>query len=434
MKARLRRLTASLFEFQTRRLLKTHQFKIVAVSGAVGKTSTKIAIATMLRQKYRVLVQQGSFNDEIGLPLACFDLGLPGNILNPFSWLGVLFRMEQALHRPYPYDVLVIEVGTDAPGEVPHTLSYLRPHIGVVTAVVPEHMEYFKTLDAVAHEELALVAGSERAIVNYDDVAAKYRHKYVEPQPGHLYYGLDAKADYRIELSGTDPVNGTTGTLLKSGHARVTGANFALYGRHSAKAAAAAYAVADLLGLTKAEIEQGLASLKPVHGRMNPLPGRNGSTIVDDTYNSSPEALAAALDALAKAPITGRRIAILGSMNELGADAPRYHQEAGTAAAGLDLLITVGDLANKYLGPAAVAAGLDPTRSRPADSPYAAGDYLNLILQPGDIVLAKGSQNRVFVEEALKSLLADPADASQLVRQSPAWMRLKAKQFPDFPK
>jgi UDP-N-acetylmuramoyl-tripeptide--D-alanyl-D-alanine ligase len=90
-------------------------------------------------------------------------------------------------------------------------------------------------------------------------------------------------------------------------------------------------------------------------------------------------------------------------------------------------------MANKHLGPAAVKAGLDERNWKPADSPYAAGEFLKLMLQPGDVVLVKGSQNLVYCEEAVKLLLADPADAAKLVRQSPAWMKRKATQFADAP-
>ena len=429
MKNAFRRAMARLLELQTRRLFKTHHFKIVGVSGAVGKTTTKLAIATVLQQKYSVLVQQGSFNDEIGLPLACFNLELPGNIFNPFIWIKRLAQMELALHRPFPFEVLVIEIGTDAPGEVPHTLTYIRPDIGVVTAVTPEHMEYFATLDAVAKEELALVAGSKQAVVNYDDVAAKYRTKYVEGHPHHFYYGLTKDADYGFALAATDPLKGTTGTLSKHHHAHFTHINFGLYGQHSAKVAAAAYAVGDLMELDHDQLKQGIESIRSVRGRMNTLAGINGSIIIDDTYNSSPEAATAALEALGKTAVTGRRIALMGSMNELGAESVRYHQEVGAAAAGVDLLVTLGVLANQHLGPAAVSAGLDPTRMQSATSPGAAAEYLRLILKPGDVVLAKGSQNGVFAEEAVKLLLADAADEVQLVRQSPSWLSKKAKQF-----
>jgi UDP-N-acetylmuramoyl-tripeptide--D-alanyl-D-alanine ligase len=404
---------------------------IVGVAGAVGKTTTKLAIATVLSQKYRVLTQDGSFNDEIGLPLACFDLDLPAHILNPFSWAWLLVCMEAIIHRPSPYDVLVIEIGTDAPSEIPHTLSYLRPDIGIITAVAPEHMEYFETLDAVAAEELAIAGASKQIVAGLDSIAAKYRHKYLDSHPAHFYYGLSREADYGFEVAGTEPLGGTTGALLKNGHTRIAGITTALYGLHSAKAAAAAYAVGDLLGLTPAQLKTGFQAIRPVRGRMNPLQGKDGSRLIDDSYNSSPGSLAAALAALADAPAIGRRIAILGSMNELGSESPRYHEEAGKAAASLDLLITIGHLANTCLGPAAVRAGLDPTRFIPADSPYAAGRHVALLLQPGDVVLVKGSQNGVFAEEAVKILLENPADAAKLVRQSPAWQRIKAAAFPD---
>jgi UDP-N-acetylmuramyl pentapeptide synthase len=122
-------------------------------------------------------------------------------------------------------------------------------------------------------------------------------------------------------------------------------------------------------------------------------------------------------------------------MNELGQDSPRYHAEVGAACAksNLDLLITVGTLANDHLGPAAVQAGLNPRHWIRATSPYAAGHFLRPRLREGDVVLAKGSQNGVFTEEAVKPLLADPADARLLVRQSPAWLRRKRAQFPDAP-
>src|SRR5476651_935231 len=125
MKHSFRRALSALLEFQTRRLFKKKPFLVVAVSGAVGKTTTKLAIATVLKVKYRILVQQGSYNDEIGLPLACFGLELPRAIYNPLAWIVRLVQMERILHHTPRYDVLVIEVGTDAPGEIPHALTYL---------------------------------------------------------------------------------------------------------------------------------------------------------------------------------------------------------------------------------------------------------------------------------------------------------------------
>jgi len=434
MKTAFRRLVSSLLEFQTRRLLKRRHFKkIIAVSGAVGKTTTKLAIATILHKKFEVLTQDGSFNDEIGLPLACFDLDLPAHIFNPFAWLKVLVQMEFVLHRPSRFEVLVIEVGTDAPGEIPHTMKFLHPDIGVVTSVAPEHTEFFKSLDAVAAEELSLLDGSTQVVVSYDDVAAKYRRRYVESHPKHYYYGLKPEATYQFDVKDTDPLDGTTGTLVKQGRKRLTKFTVSVYSHHSARSVAAAFAVGDLLGLSAAELAAGLEDVRPMRGRMNPLQGVSGSRIIDDTYNSSPSAVIAALETLDGTPAAGRRIAILGSMNELGAASAAFHAEVGKAAAGVDLLVTIGQEAGKHLGPAAVGAGLDPTCFRAADTPQAAGEYVKSLLSPGDVVLVKGSQNGIFAEEAVKILLANPMDADHLVRQSQAWMRTKARSFKEHP-
>ncbi len=434
MKAASRRIIARLFELQAARLIRRHRLRVVAVAGSVGKTSTKLAIATVLRQKYPTLVHEGNYNSELGLPLSIFEQSVPTVLFNPFAWMSRLARSERQIRGRYPYQILVLELGTDHPGEIGRYLRYLKPEIGVMTAVTPEHMEFFPGgLDEVAAEELLLAAASTHFVANFDEIPASYRHKYIDSHSKHYYYGLDSKVDYGFSHTQTDLINGTTGTLSKDGHVRIVGATIALFGAHSAKAAAAAYAVGDLFGLSLDQIKAGLAELHPVSGRMNPLVGINDSTIIDDTYNALPDAVSAALRALADAPVAGRRIALLGSMNELGQDSSRYHEAVGEAAAGLDLLVTLGDQANRYLGPAAVRAGLDPTHLKATDSPYAAAAYLRQTLTSGDVLLAKGSQNGVFAEEAVAQLLADPADRAKLVRQSSAWIRTKRAQFPDAP-
>jgi UDP-N-acetylmuramyl pentapeptide synthase len=435
MKATFRRFIATLFERQVRRLIARHHLQVVAVAGSVGKTSTRMAIATVLGRKYRTqTITQPGYNSEIGLPLSVFEMSVPGSLLNPFAWAWRLVRTEGIIRGQYPYQVLVLELGTDHPGEIARYLRYLAPDIGVMTAITPEHMENFPAgLDAVAAEELILAGASKQFIANHDDIPAKYRRHYIDQHRDHHYYGLGRDVEYGFELATTDPLDGTTGTITHQGRPLFKDLRLHIYGAHSAKTALAAFIVGELMGLSKTELKAGLEHIRPVSGRMNPLPGINGAEIIDDTYNSSPEAVVAALEALAKAPVAGRRIALLGTMNELGPDSPRYHEEVGAAAAGLDLLVTLGADANRYLGPAAVRTGLDPTRLQSADSPYAAGAYLQLILRPGDTLLAKGSQNGVFAEEALKPLLQNPADTAKLVRQSPAWLRIKRAQFPDAP-
>ncbi len=432
MKATFRRLVARTFERQVVRLIKRHRLKVVAVAGSVGKTSTRADIVTVLRHKYRTQnISQPGYNSEIGLPLSVFDFTVPSSLLNPFSWLWLWLRSEITIFSRYPHQVLVLELGTDHPGEMRRYLRYLRPDVGVLTAITPEHMENFAGLEAVAAEEMLLADSSGKFLANHDDIPISVRRQYIQPHPKHYYYGLDRQVAYSARLHSSDPVEGTVASFYKAAHEILHDASLRIYGPSSLKSAIAAFAVGDLMGMKAHEIMRGLDQIRPVRGRMNVLEGLNGSTIIDDTYNSSPAAATASLQALCDMDNGGRKIAIMGSMNELGPGGPQYHEEVGAAAAGVDLLVTIGELANRHLGPAAVKAGLDPAKFKTADSPYAAGKYVRIMLSPNDVVLAKGSQNRVFAEEAVKQLLGRAEDTAELVRQSDSWMRTKQAQFND---
>jgi UDP-N-acetylmuramoyl-tripeptide--D-alanyl-D-alanine ligase len=199
-------------------------------------------------------------------------------------------------------------------------------------------------------------------------------------------------------------------------------------GEHGVKVALSAVAVADMLGMDTAEIIDAAQRLTPFSGRMQILEGKQHSMIIDDTYNSSPLAVKAALDVLYRAKAS-KRIALLGSMNEMGDSSEAAHQEVGGYCdpAKLDVVATVGAEANQYLAPAAIKRGCAVVTFT---SPYDAGEWAAKQLQPGAVVLAKGSQNGVFVEEAVKLLLADPSDVAKLVRQSRFWTTRKRQQFP----
>ncbi len=431
MKAQFRRLVAGYFEWLTVYTIKRYRLKVVAIVGSIGKTSTKMAVAAVLGQKYRVLVHQGNYNSEIGLPLSVFELTVPRTLFNPVAWL---LKMIQAWWRSrrYKYEVLVLELGTDTPGDLAKFWRYLQPDIGVVTAVAPEHMANFPDgLDEVAAEELSIGDHCARLIAAHDEIPETYRRRYIAHLKHHTYYGQNVESGYSYRSKLT--AEGSQLSIKDNGSFVLQNHSVALLGPTAAQSLVAAWAVGQALGLTQHQLTKGLATVRPVAGRLNPLAGINDARLIDDTYNSSPQAVREALALLALSPVAdaGRRIAVLGSMNELGANAHMYHEEVGQEAAGVDLLVTIGDLAERWLGPAAVAAGLDPTRYKPADSPYAAGAFLRTTLRAGDVVLIKGSQNGVFAEECTKLLLADPADVAQLVRQSPEWLQIKKRQFTD---
>lgn len=402
-----------------------HKPRLVVVVGAVGKTTTKVAIATVLSEGMRVRMENNNHNTDLSVPPALLGVEYPvGKVHSPFAWRRVFRAMKQRIKMPTDVDVIVQELGTDKPGEIPHFGTYLRPDIAIVTAVAPEHMEFFGTMDAVAREELSVGGYSGITFINRDDVAEEYA-QYL-PTDRLDTYGADAASEYYFEYENDDPLDVFSGNFISPELGKVP-ATINLIGTHNLKAGVVAGAIAAKLGMSAEQISAGLGKIKAVPGRMNILRGVRDTVIVDDTYNSSPSAAIAALRTLYQADAP-QRIAILGSMNELGDSSPAAHAQVGEMCDPtlLEYVVTIGAMANKYLAPAANQKG---NRVKTFNNPMEAGAFVNKIMQPGAVILAKGSQNGVFAEEAIKVLLHSTADEDQLVRQSPEWMNIKRKMF-----
>jgi UDP-N-acetylmuramyl pentapeptide synthase len=402
------------------RLRARHDFTVVTVSGSVGKTSTKYVAASVLQQAgKRVRYQAGNYNDRVTVPLVLFDQPLP-HLLNALAWLSVFAANERMIRRGPGIDIAVLELGTDGPGQI-EQFAYLQPELSVVTAVTPEHMEFFADVDAVVSEELAVAKFAQKLLVA-EDVPERYL-KGVDA----LRFGLSAKAGYRVQ-QGTPSRDGQTITLTEQGNEQQ--AHIALLGKPGAKIALAGAAVARELGIAWDKIIPALSSLEPVAGRMRMFRGVHDSTIIDDTYNASPEAVIAALDVLVSMP-GGYKVLVLGGMNELGDFGREAHKEAAEAIneLAIDLVVSVGELANKELAPY-----LTETRQRKVVRMFSAeraGVFVRAQIagKKDTVVLCKGSQNGVFAEETVKQLLLDPADSVRLVRQSSYWLRRKAPQL-----
>jgi len=414
-----KQLLCILLEAQVKRLRRRHTFKIVAVAGSVGKTSTKLAIAETLKSAYRVVYQDGNYNDRLTVPLVLFGQVEPA-IFNVLAWAKLLIANERQLRRQYPYDLAVLELGTDGPGQL-KSFAYLHPDVGVITAIEQEHMEYFHTLAAVAAEELVPLAWSAQALLNIDDIGAAYL-----PESPFVGYGF-GQAAYRITGRTVSSLRGQT-LDLRVADGQTIIVTSPMLGEQGAKITLAAVAVADMLDMPVEAIVAAVAMIKPVPGRMQVLPGIQDSLLIDDTYNASPVAVQAALDVL-YATTAPQRIAILGSMNEMGINSPALHGQVGAYCdpSKLDLVITIGAEAAQSLAPAARERGCEVVSF---DHPLLAGRYAAEHLKKGAVVLAKGSQNGVYAEEALVPLLADPGDRAKLVRQSPDWRACKVRQLP----
>jgi UDP-N-acetylmuramoyl-tripeptide--D-alanyl-D-alanine ligase len=418
-KALGRAIICRLLEAQVKRLRARHSFSVVGVAGSVGKTSTKIAVARVLQSSRRVMWQEGNYNDRVTVPLIFFGHPQP-NIFNVFAWIKILIKNERMIAGTYPYQVVVAELGTDGPGQISQ-FAYLKPELVIVTAVTPEHMEYFGTLDAVAREELSALHFAKRTLVNIDDTPAEYL-----ADRNYIGYGFGKDAAYRVTERKAAGMHGQKVTFDLADAGKFS-FELPLLGEQGAKIALAAGAAAHMLGLDDADIRQGLSAITAFAGRMQILHGIKNSTIIDDTYNSSPVAAKAALDVIQSGDAP-QKIAILGSMNELGDYSPQAHKEVGEHCdpTKLDWVVALGPDAKKYLAPIAKERGC---RVKSFLDPYKAGRFVAKELKEGAVVLAKGSQNRVFAEEAVKSLLADKADEAKLVRQSAYWMGIKRKQF-----
>lgn len=424
----IKKLIQSILEYYVKSYFKKHtNVKLVVVAGSVGKTSTKHAIATIASKKYRVHMHEGNHNTHLSAPLAILGINYPGSIKSIGAWLSVFVAARQRVRQPAHADIIVAELGSDRPGDVAQFARYLRPDIAVITAVAPEHMEFFRTLDAVAKEELAVGNMAKLAIINRDDINGAYAQYLTNTNLDT--YGTTAAAEYRFEQQDFSVEKGYSGQLFLSGYADSVTAHIKVIGEHSLRSVMGAVAVAAKLGMGPQEIVAALGSIRPVPGRMNILRGVEQSMIIDDTYNSSPVAAAAALQTLygLQAP---QRIAILGSMNELGDTSEAEHRALGKLcdASLLSWVITVGDEAEKYLAPEARARGC---QVRSFKSAIDAGGFVHSVIEQNAVVLAKGSQGGIYVEEAVK-VIALLSEDSKLVRQSLQWQVVKQEFFSRF--
>ncbi|MCB9820209.1 UDP-N-acetylmuramoyl-tripeptide--D-alanyl-D-alanine ligase [Candidatus Nomurabacteria bacterium] len=409
-------------EKYVRKYFQTHpEVKLVVVAGSVGKTTTKTMIATLLSQRLRVGMDDSNHNTHLSAPLGILGISYPENPRSISQWLQVFSACKKRIKQPATVDVLIQELGTDTVGDIAHFGTYLRPHIAVVAAVTPEHMEFFGTIERVAEEELAVTNYSELSLINRDDIDGRFANFITNPNIAT--FGTTSAAEYRFETDDFSIENGYSGRIIAPELAQPIPASVRVLGEHSLRPVMAAVATALRLGLSAQEVVNGLAEVRAVAGRMNVLPGLKSSIIIDDTYNSSPAAVASALQTLysMQAP---QRIAILGSMNELGVSSEAEHRKVGEMCDPglLAWVVTVGEDAEKWIASVAKFRGC---QVRSFQNPIDAGAFANSVLEENAIVLVKGSQGGIFCEEAVKILLQHTSDDSKLVRQSPEWMETK---------
>jgi UDP-N-acetylmuramoyl-tripeptide--D-alanyl-D-alanine ligase len=350
---------------------------VVAVTGSVGKTTTKDMTARLLESLGPVLKTEGNLNNELGLPLTLLRL-----------------RPE---HR-----AAVVELGMSAPGEIRALARLAVPEVAILTRVAAVHLEFFPSLDAIAEakgEILEGLAAGGTAVLNRDDPRIV---RLGERHAGRtLWFGREAGAEVRAlnESHGPDDSR----FRLQAG-GRSLPVRLPLAGAHFVENFLAAAAAALALGVPLEVIAEAASSLAPARHRGELLRLGREVVLLDDCYNSSPEALRAALAALALLP-GRRRVAVLGDMLELGTEGPALHRERGLSLAGsVDLLITVGALAEE-IARGAREAGLAAEASRHFTAAAAAAAAVPALVESGDAVLIKGSRG-VGLEAVVEALAA----------------------------
>jgi UDP-N-acetylmuramoyl-tripeptide--D-alanyl-D-alanine ligase len=339
--------------------------EVVGITGSLGKTTTKEVVAGVLGTKRRVLKTQGNLNSEIGLPLSVLN-GLDGGRV----------------------DVAVLEMAMYALGDIRFLARLARPRVGVVTAVLPVHLERLGTIERIqqAKQELVEELPSDGvAVLNADDPRVAQMARATRARI--VRYGVSEEAEVRAEHIHSQGLRGVEFDLLHGGHRQHV--HLPLLGAHSVHAALAGVAVALQEGFSATEAAEALQGLAPAL-RLLIVEGINGSRVVDDSYNASPESVLAALNLLRELP-GQRKVAVLGDMLELGSEEQPGHRRVGTrAAAVLDLLVVYGPR-SRTTAEEARRAGLGTEQVVEAGSHEEIVELLRRWLRPGDDVLVKGS-------------------------------------------
>jgi UDP-N-acetylmuramoyl-tripeptide--D-alanyl-D-alanine ligase len=354
-----------------------HDVRVIGITGSVGKTTTKELTTAVLSRRYRTLKSEASYNNEIGLPLTL-------------------------LHLTDEHERVVLEMGMYDVGEIADLARIAQPQVGVVTVVGPVHLERAGSIERIVQAKTELVAALPAApdgvaILNYDDEWVRGMAQATQARV--FYYGLSSGGDLwadDIESLGLDGIR----FRLHYGDEEMF-VRIPLLGRHSVHTALRAAAVGLVEGLTWQEIIEGLRG-PSAQLRLVAVPGPDGATILDDTYNASPASTIAALNLLEE--LGGRKIAVLGDMLELGDYEQEGHEKVGMRALEVaDVLITVGALGH-IIGETALRWGMPEGQVHIVDENAEAIALLEGMVTGDDVILVKGSR-AVKMEEIVSALV-----------------------------
>lgn len=417
----IKNIVTAIIAWEARLALLKNKPKIIGITGSVGKSSTKELVSCLLSRKFNVRESPKSYNSRIGLSLSI--LGLSSRWRNIFGWVSNIIKgFLEIWNKKFP-DVLVLEMGIDRPRDMEGLLKIARPDIAIITAIgeIPVHVEFFSGPEAIAQEKskiLKYLPIDGCAILNFDDDSVWETREKTKMKV--VSFGFGEHADFLAS-------NLKTSLLGSSFKMDFGGSSIPIHlksalGKQNVYPALAAVAVGSIMGFNLVEISEYLSQCEFPPGRMRLIEGIKNSHIIDDTYNSSPMAAHAALDALEDLK-EKRKILVLGDMLEIGKYTIEAHKSLGQKAKNLaDILVTVG-LRSKFASDEALALGMEKDKIYHFSTSKEVAQTLKDLIEEGDLILVKGSQG-MRMERIVEEIMAHPEDASTLlVRQDEYWKK-----------
>lgn len=398
--------------------------KLVAVTGSAGKTSAKVAIATVLAQQYNLQLREEEPKTKADVFLQIMGVVPPKTGLFK-NWRTIRAVKKRVKAERPEVQIIVQEFNPKELGYNVWFRDYLLPDITVVTSVTNGRMQVEYPLEEVANEMITLANNSKMAMINRDDIEGRFAGFLTNPNI--TTYGTNSVAEYYFDELSFSLEDGHVGSIISPENQAGLPVKAKLIGEHNVRPAVAAVAVGYKLGMSEDKMAFGVSELRPLPGRMNMLRGADSSWLIDDSYSSTPLTSLSALQSLYSME-TPQRIAVLGNMNGLKGIYEQAHADLGSTCNPdlLDWVVTVGWKANQYLAPAARQKGCQVKECVDA---LEAGAFVREKLKPEGVALFKGSSGGVWLEEAIKMNLHSTTDDKQLIRQEPSWLARKQAFF-----